>query len=251
MSMTQSPASRPLGLAALLALVALAGACGKARPVPDRGDAGAARFKLVSATLAGAPASVTLTVTQGDDTWFPPIVAQLSPPAPDQWTGYATGIPAGLGRQFSVEVRDAGGNLLQVGTAKADVTPAGIAYVFMALQPPVPPTPFVNSAPVLDLLTASSIWVAPGLTVKLTAAAHDPDPLDAVSYRWSATCALDPACFTATGCGGFDDPASAAVIWTAPGVADSCRLSLTVQDTNQASVGAALPVDVSTSAPPL
>jgi hypothetical protein len=234
---------------ALLLSLALLAACGNSH-LAGGGQQGvaAARFTISTAALA-AVSQVVGTISKGDGPDFPAFEIALTDTG-TSWSAFTTGVPPGAGRQFDVLALDATGAPLLASSAKADVAPSGIAYVAMVLQPATPPAAYAAAAPVIDLLTASSTLVIPGGAVHLDAVAHDPVAGAAVTYRWSASCQGDPACLSATGCGTFDSTSAAAVSWTAPGAADTCQLSLTVQGNQLLSVSATLGIDVSTSAAP-
>jgi hypothetical protein len=220
-------------LAVLVCTAAVAFGCSPARVIEVSAGAGAAQVHLSIASPAAVIATVTLTVSQGDDAWFAPIVAPLSAAAVGRWTGFATGIPSGHGRLFTVEARDDAGALVYAGTARSDVVPAGTASVALMLDPAAGPIPWFNSAPVIDSLTASAAQVRAGETVTLQAAAHDVDLGDLVGYAWAASC------------GAFDLPASALVSWVAPFGPGSCRITITVSDGLGAAAVASLGVAVS------
>jgi hypothetical protein len=238
---------------ACLIAVALAAGCGRApapptASPPDGAETASVRFAVSGAAL-DAIARVTVIVAQGDGPDFPSFEVELSE-AGGGWAGFATGIPAGPGRQFDVLAEDAYGKPLFAASARMDVGAGGVADLAVALQPTAPPSPWTDSAPVLDLLSVSSIEVWPAGQVRLGAAAHAPDPGRQVSYEWSASCLRAPTCQMPGSCGAYDDASSPAPTWTAPASSDSCRLSLTMQDGGSFSVTVTLAIEVSTSAPP-
>ncbi len=242
---TPRRASRAL----LLSLALVAGCAGPHLADGDQGQGvAAARFAISTGALASV-GRVVVTISRGDGPDFPPFEIALIDTG-TSWSGFTTGVPVGAGRQFDVLAQDASGAPLLAGSAKADVAPSGIAYVAMLLQPAPAPAAYAAGTPVLDLLTASSTVVGPGGAIRLDAAAHDPAAGTAVTYHWSASCLRDPACLSATGCGTFDNAAAPAAVWTAPGAADTCQLSLTVQSDPLLSVTTTLAIDVSASAPP-
>ena len=206
----------------------------------------AARIAVSSAT-PGAPtiAAITVTISKGLGPDFPPIQVSLTRAAAG-WTGFASGIPPGSARRFDLVALDPLGLPLLVASASTDVGGSGVALVSIVLQPASPPPPTAAWTPVLDLLTASTTTVSPAAPVRLGATAHDPSG-DPVSYRWSASCDGDPGCGSAAGCGTFDEPAAAAVTWTAPAVPGRCELSVSMLG-SAGSVAAAVGVDVSPSA---
>ncbi|HET6437368.1 MAG TPA: hypothetical protein VFG59_04860, partial [Anaeromyxobacter sp.] len=147
---------------------------------------GQARVAVSGSALSSSVASVTLTIGPGDGPTFTPIVEPLTQSG-SQWTVFVSGIPAGPGRSFAVAAKDAGGNVLLSGSAKADVVTGGTATVVITLNGSSGPI-FSNQAPVMDYLTASQTVVDPGGTVRLGASAHDPDTGDTITYQWAATC---------------------------------------------------------------
>jgi hypothetical protein len=230
--LTAPSVSQRRHLVVLVCSAALAFGCSPARVIEESAGQGAAQVQLSIATPAAVIATVTLTVSQGDDAWFAPIVAPLSADAGGRWTGFATGIPSGHGRLFSVEARDDGGGLAYSGTARSDVVPAATASVALMLDPAAGAIPWFNTAPIIDSLTASATQARPGETVTLQATAHDLDVGDLVGYAWAASC------------GSFDLPASPLVSWVAPAGPGGCRITITVSDGLGAAATASLDVAV-------
>jgi hypothetical protein len=232
--MSQLRSSRPPGPAApaLAAALSLLAACGTALPPPTPLDHGSASVRLLNATAAAGIASATLTIQPGSGGWFEPIVAQLSAAADGQWTAYVDAVPAGPGRRFAVEVRDGAGGVAWSGAAQTDVAPAATASVALMLDPGTPAVPTVDTAPVIDALTATATQVAPSQEVSLQVLAHDPDPGDLVALWWGATC------------GTLDRPSDVTVRWTAPDAPGACRIDITVSDWSGVAAIASLTVNV-------
>jgi len=165
----------------------------------------------VSATITGPdivrPVVVPLWVNGGD------------------WQGKVMGIPAGTDRVISALAKDIAGVVLFSGEATGvtilggDTTAVSIVLFEMSPAPS-----FGNNAPIIDALTVSAILTAPGGSVNVGAQAHDPDESDVLTYDWSASC------------GSFASSESANTVWTAPAVAGTCGVTLTVTDDRGASV---------------
>jgi hypothetical protein len=218
----------PRAIAAALALAAAAAGCTGGGEAPSSGTA-RVRVQLRNA-FASAIARVTLSVSPGDGPDFTPIAVDLRRSGA-AWEGFVTGIPAGPGRRFDADALDAGGESLYDGWAKGDVVAGGSTAVAIELRPRDPP-PFENAIPVIDYLAASAVTVRPLGTIAVRVSAHDPDPGDAVGYRWASTC------------GTFDAPSQPEAVWIAPLVDGPCELSITVSDERGASASALLPVRV-------
>jgi hypothetical protein len=216
-----------LALGFALALAGCAGGAGTETP----GDA-SARVAVSTSALSAAVGKVEVTVSKGAGTPdFTPITVSLSQVGAT-WSGFITGITAGTGRQFDVVAFDASGAQVATGSGRADVVAAGTATVAIVLSANTPGNPYQNSAPVIDFISASETLVQAGAKVRLQALAHDPDPTDAISYAWIATC------------GTIASPASPAVEWIAPAAPGSCQISLVVNDNRGASVAAYLVIEV-------
>jgi hypothetical protein len=217
-------------LCAAAAFTALTGCSGNA----PRSD-GTARLAVSAAALAPGVAEVLVTVGPGGGPAFPSFTVNLSK-GQDTWSGYITNIPAGPQRSFEVVANDASHNLLQSGSARADVVAGKAAVVVVNLGDPTPSNPFANRAPVVDYVSASASEVRPGGTVTLSISAHDPDvPPDTVSILWSAAC------------GTFDDPTKTVVAWTAPAQDGRCQITAKASDNRGASVSVFLAIDVATT----
>jgi hypothetical protein len=215
---------------ASLTLTALALGCGVGASPPA--PLGAARISLAGSTLAGL-SRVEVTVGPGDGPGFPPLVAQLDPggAGASAWVGYLSAIPAGPGRRFEVIGTDPSGQVLFSGSAQADVVEGqAVSVVLILAAAAAPPAPV--AVPVVDALTASADAVLPAGLVRLSAQAHSTAPAARVTYVWVASC------------GAYDLPEQAAVVWTAPALEGSCRLSVTMADGQGGAAVASLDVFV-------
>jgi hypothetical protein len=226
-SRSAAPIRRGLPWVAACVLL-LASAC---RPEPSHGT-GSARIS-VSLSFAGwasAIDQVLLTVSPGGGPTFAPIQAVLQ--RSDQlWSAYLGAVPAGASRQFDLVARDGQGQVLCVGSGRADITAGGTALVSMVLQPP-PPAAFRNSGPAFDFLAASASNVVAGQKVKVEAEAHDPDG-GPVGLLWSASCGV------------FETPNSATTNWIPPSGGQSrCRLTVTASDSYGSSATAEVTITI-------
>ncbi len=203
---------------ALLLCAALACSCGVARTdeaVPSVSSG--VHVGVSGANLATyGVARVTVAVGPGGGSYFPTILAQLSPAAGSEWTAFLTGIPAGMGRTFDLVAYDGGGIALLRGGAQADVLPGATTGIAAVLQEMAPPGGPVTSTPVINFLSVSPAIVAPGGTALLMAAVGPAPAGEILSYWWQATC------------GTFADPTQLTAIWTAPSTADvRCLVTFT------------------------
>jgi hypothetical protein len=218
---------------AVLLTAALAAALAGAGCAPAaRANAGAGSVRIsVALASASSVARVTIRISAGDGPAFaPPLEGELQGGG-GSWSARVDGVPAGPGRLFEVAAWAADGSLVESGSALGDVVPGATAEVRVSLGGP-PPPPWENAAPVVDYLGASRTRVPPGGAVSLRVSAHDPDPGDAVAYRWDASC------------GAIEAPADPVTTWTAPAAPATCRLSVTVSDGRGAAVIAQLTVGV-------
>ncbi|MEI6225926.1 MAG: hypothetical protein WCS72_14305, partial [Deltaproteobacteria bacterium] len=117
------------------------------------------------------------------------------------------------------------------GAAVADVPGGGTVNVAIPLQPLAPSGGTSNAAPVVDTLTIDAVSVPVAATVALSAAAHDPDAGDVLSYLWT----VPPACGSFAD-SGRADTARPATLWQAPAGPATCRLTVRVSDGRGASV---------------
>ena len=153
-----------------------------------------------------------------------------------EWQGVLGGIPAGANRTFTAQAFDINNVLIYEGTAGGiTIAPGQPPAIVILLQEVNPPAPFTNAAPIIDALTASGSQAAPGSSVRLNLAAHDPNPGDVLTYAW-----------TATG-GSFNDATIADPVWTAPSTTGLYTLSVTVADQLGAAATISLDIDVSAS----
>jgi hypothetical protein len=137
------------------------------------------------------------------------------------WQGIIGGIPVGTGRTFTANAYDATNSLIFSGTTNNVTIVAGpMTSVAMVLEQVNPPPPFSVQVPWIDSMVVSATALAPGATITLTAAAHDPDPTDPITYSWSA-----PA-------GTFGSPGSASTTWTAPATQGVQTITLQVTDSH-------------------
>ncbi|RKH35743.1 hypothetical protein D7Y13_06665 [Corallococcus praedator] len=149
------------------------------------------------------------------------------------WGGLLGNIPTGANRSFLAEAFDSSGTLLFQGSASGVSIVAGqTAFVAITLQQVNAPPPFLNGAPLIDSLVASSTSVPPGGSLLLVAAAHDPNPGDTLSHVWSSTA------------GSFSSTSSASTSWTAPASAGLQTLTFTVTDSGGLSTLFSLTINV-------
>ncbi|MFP2932525.1 Ig-like domain-containing protein [Pyxidicoccus sp. 3LG] len=139
------------------------------------------------------------------------------------WNGTLHDIPAGADRFFTATAYDSASTVLYVGQAgPMAIQPGRVAAVVVLLQQANPPPPFENEAPIIDSLAVSTNEVEPGASVTFSAAAHDNNPGDTLTYAWSA-----PG-------GTFSAPAAASTTWTAPATEGVQRIQLEVRDSRNA-----------------
>ncbi len=169
---------------------------------------------------------VVLTVSPGDGPAFQPFTTQLSRSG-GRWSGRIEGIPAGPDRLFEAIAYGGADEQLLSGSILATIEAGKVAVVTIALHCQAPP-PFENAFPVIDGLSYSSQYVAPGGSLQVHVTAHDPDG-DALAFTWRASC------------GTFDDRYLSGPTWTAPGSIGECTLTVTVSDGRGAAVTASLP----------
>ncbi|MFP2905492.1 Ig-like domain-containing protein [Pyxidicoccus sp. 3LFB2] len=154
------------------------------------------------------------------------------------WNGTLRDIPAGADRVFTATAYGAASTILYAGQAgPMALQPGRVAAVFLLLQQVNPPPPFENEAPIIDSLTVSTNEVAPGASVTLSAAAHDNNPGDTLTYTWSA-----PG-------GTFSAPAAASTTWTAPAAAGVQRIQLEVRDSRNATATVTVDLTVRSGGP--
>ncbi|WP_225414130.1 PKD domain-containing protein [Stigmatella hybrida] len=212
-------AQRHQCFAALLssAAVLLFASCG-----PSSDDEGSVQFvATVSQELTSADiASVRVTVSgAGMNSQVTNLTSSKG-----QWSAIVGGIPAGTNRTFLAEALDSVGTVRYTGQATGIAISVGqTAAVHMLLQQAAPSTPFTNTAPIINWLSASRYQLEPGSPLNLAAAATDPNPGNTLTFKW-----------TANG-GTFSSSTSLTTTWTAPATEDSYTLNLTVTDNHSAS----------------
>jgi hypothetical protein len=186
-----------------------------------------------SADVAGA----TITVMGAD---IPvPITASLTKSA-GEWKVMVGGIPSGSDRIFTLSATDASGTEQYRGQATGVTINAGETEdVVIVAQQTSASAGFSDSAPVIDVVQASSSSVAPGATVNLNVNAHDPDVADTLAYTWSAA-----------GGGVLSSSNASSATWTAPTATGTYVVMVAVKDTQQETVTASVQITVSTITPP-
>jgi len=208
---------------ALVALAMLGAACSKADNL-GRADVS------VKALSTNNVFSINVTVT-GDEV-ATPMVASLSN-RNGQWGATVEHIPIGTNHSFSAHAFDASGNKIFSGSASGVTILAGAtAHVVINLQDETTSPAFVNHAPIIDSVAASSLSVASGKQVFLGVTAHDPDPADTVATTWKAACGI------------LDGATTTHPVWTAPSSEQSCRIEVTVTDPHAAHTSAGLVIAV-------
>jgi hypothetical protein len=212
------------GLAAFLLLAVTA--CTAGQP-----PAGSVQFaaSVHQALSAQDVTRVQVTVSAAGIT---PLVVELAP-SNGTWGGLIGNIPAGANRSFLAEAFDASGTLRFRGqtsgvTLIADQTTA----VAITLQEVSPLPPYGNAAPIIDSVVISTTSLQTGGSLSLTAAAHDPNVEDSLTFAW-----------TASG-GTFSAPHETSTSWTAPATPGVQTLTFTVTDSQGAAVSLALAINV-------
>ncbi|SET15474.1 Kelch repeat-containing protein [Stigmatella erecta] len=219
---------RLLGLPLLL-LVWLTG-CHSAQP---SGTSATGSVRLAASTRqalsANAISRVAVTSSAAD---MPSITVELAQ-IDGVWGGVIGNIPAGPERLFLAQAFDAGGALLYEGQAGHVTVVAGeVTLVTLTLQDVSAPEPYENEAPLIDSVVAAPLVVAPGGSVTLASAAHDPNPGDTLAYAWTASA------------GSFAAPSDASTTWSAPADNGPVMLTLTVSDARGAASSVSLVVNV-------
>ncbi|RKH76247.1 hypothetical protein D7Y21_39165, partial [Corallococcus sp. AB045] len=174
-------------------------------------------------------ARVTLTVSAAD--LSADVVANLQNTG-GQWRAVLGAIPVGANRTFRAQAFDSSDTQVYEGQATGvTITSGTTAAVIIVLQQTTAPTPFVNSAPKITGLTASSSRVDVNESVTLAVTDTDADD-DARSYAW-----------TATG-GTFVDETTASPTWTAPATEGTYTLNVSVTDGKGGQAGISLKIAV-------
>jgi hypothetical protein len=173
-------------------------------------------------------AKVTLTVSAAD---LSPIVTNLQNTG-GQWRAVIGAIPVGTNRTFLAQALNSSNDKVYEGQATGvTITSGATAAVVILLQQTTAPTPFINSAPKVTGLTASTDRV--GLNESLTLAVTDSDADgDARSYAW-----------TATG-GTFANGNTASPTWTSPATEGTYTLNVSVTDGKGGQAGISLKIAV-------
>lgn len=182
------------------------------------------------------------------------VEAVIVPPVSEvpQWTiseplaidsGAARGVivevPAGLDRTVTVNAF-AGASLICTGSATTDVVADQMVTVHLVLQCDsgggdtggVIVNGELNFRPRISaVVIAPSMVVPAGGEISVRVSATDPDG-DALTYLWESTC------------GSFADTAAYQTIWTAPPLAGTCTLTVTVSDNRAGSNSSQFGIDV-------
>ncbi|WP_233585936.1 PKD domain-containing protein, partial [Corallococcus sp. CA054B] len=199
-------------------------------PAPAPSQEGSADIAVSAQALSTSDvARVTLTVSAAD--LSADIVANLQNTG-GQWRAVLGAIPAGANRTFRAQAFDSSDTQVYEGQATGvTITSSATAAVVIVLQQTTAPTPFVNSAPRITGLTASTSRVDVNESVTLAVTDTDADG-DARSYAW-----------TASG-GTFVDATTASPTWTAPATEGTYSLNVSVTDGKGGQAGISLKVAV-------
>jgi hypothetical protein len=203
-----------------------------ARCSSSSSDTGSAQFAVsVPQALASSISRVSVTASAAD---FSSVSVELVS-TQGVWGGALASIPVGTNRSFLAQAFDASGTQLFQGSASGvSIVADQTALVALTLQQVNAPPAFLNAAPIIDSLV-SSTSVATGGALSLTAAAHDPNAGDTLSYAWSATA------------GSFSAASARSTSWTAPASSGVQTLTFTVTDSQGLSSSISLTVNVTPS----
>jgi len=189
------------------------------------GSAAVSVFTLNPGDVAGA----TISITASDIST--PITAALS--SSNGWQATIGGIPAGMGRTFTLSASDANGVEQYHGSAtNVTVTAGQTVSVNIVAQQSSLSAAFADAVPVIDLAQASSNNVAPGAVVNLNVTAHDPDQGDSLNYSWTASN------------GTFASATAQSTTWTAPTTLGTYPIEISVRDSKQEVAVATIQVTV-------
>ena len=215
-------------LAVTMSIAAIFGSsCTQSGKEPLDQATGGARVAVLTSELSQADiAHITLTVSGSN---IPaPITAELiqAPDAGLQWTATVSDIPVGMQRFAATAFGGVDGGVLYQGATDAIVEAGARAQVVILLQETNPASPFTHVAPAIDSLTASRSTVPASGLVDLSVTAHDRNtPPEALTYAWTAVCALG------ADNGTLSAPTSPSTQWTAPAAdGQSCTLSVKVSN---------------------
>ncbi|RKG59544.1 kelch-like protein [Corallococcus sp. AB011P] len=221
------PFSR-IALLATVLLLSLA-AC-SARPAGSVQFAASVQQALSSQEVSRV--KVTLSTAE-----MPPRVIDLGR-SNGSWGGLIGDIPAGANHSFLAEAFDASGTRrFQGQTSGVTIAANQTTTVVITLQELAPPAPYGNEAPLIDSVVASTTTVQAGGSLSLTAAAHDPNTGDTLTFAWTASS------------GTFSAPTDGASSWTAPSASGIQTLVFTVTDSQGAAASVSLAVNVVSSTP--
>ncbi|RKH88486.1 kelch-like protein [Corallococcus sp. AB045] len=219
------PFSR-IALLATVLLLSLA-AC-SARPAGSVQFAASVQQALSSQEVSRV--KVTLSTAE-----MPPRVIDLGR-SNGSWGGLIGDIPAGANHSFLAEAFDASGTRrFQGQTSGVTIAANQTTTVVITLQELAPPAPYGNEAPLIDSVVASTTTVQAGGSLSLTAAAHDPNTGDTLTFAWTASS------------GTFSAPTDGASSWTAPSASGIQTLVFTVTDSQGAAASVSLAVNVVSS----
>jgi hypothetical protein len=222
--------SQPRYAAAVFGL-ALLYACSGSRPSDNQQG----QVEMEVSALSSADATTVIVTITGSG--IPsPIVTSLTR-TNDKWGGLISGIPAGPGRIFAVDVRNGTGEVIYHGQAEADVIANKTVLVTLYAQQSSPTPTNANAAPVIASIVASSTSVAPGDVVTIYVVAHDPDTEDTLSYLWTAAAGV------------FSAATSPSTNWSAPAAgAGDYAIRIEVQDQKGARAAVSITINVAPGA---
>ena len=146
-------------------------------------------------------------------------------------------LPVGSNYLFTVTATDANNVVVYRGQAKnVAILRNHVTTVVITAQADSPPSPFVNTVPIIQSLVVSSTNIAPGESISAKVEAKDLDAGDTITFAWSASPAVD----------GFSPaPATAATTtWTAPSSEGDVALTVQVKDNHGATASASIVIHV-------
>jgi hypothetical protein len=224
-----------IALCILAAVVFIA--CGSGAGPGSGGDV-SIRINASALSTRGDIAALTvrLTPTSGGAP-----IEDLAVGAPSSWSIVFGQLPIGDYGIYAKAVDAAQNTLYETPNpypgGPVTVTTGGTTQVTLILQELRPPSAPVDSAPFVTSLYASQLHLDQTTVVRLDASAVDPDPTDALTFKW-----------TATG-GSFGAPTGDATTthstWTAPG---DGAFTVTVTATDGGGSSAQLSIDLEVSA---
>jgi hypothetical protein len=227
-------------------VLAIASAIGLSCDGHQSGPQTGSAIVVARVSLASGVSGVSVTVSGSK---LPTPISKTLAAADSQYSAWIDNLPPSNDYTFTAVALDDSTPqkvLLQGAVSRQVIQNARTASITIYLNA-VSSKPYINAAPVIDSVSATSLTASYGETLQFQAMAHDPDSGETaqLAFTWAATCGTLKSIMNTPGDDSFGS--RSVTNYTAPSVGQVCTISLLVMDPGKHSTATSLDITVGKS----